>query len=353
MKYLLKNLAILMFFPLFLVSCDNTTNPVINVESFNITLNRGIGSDIKILTEAIDGKYLFNSLIVFEVNIIDENYELSEVYYNDNKLELTNNNQYSFYMLDSDVEIRTITKQKDLSDTYIDSIEEFNAVLPEIFKYSDNIVSQEYQILQTDNYGGVSVDSSQGGTRTRYLNNFYEDQFVQSFSDSETDEISGITQRGIINQNNLDYFYEVTDYLNDDSGDSASYIPYQEENIDLNLNVGFGYSYYRDYLTTLFGMMSNNPSGRLVTNFNEDSFIDDGTLTLSIRFTVEEDNVVSIQLERDDVLTIENGIVIEDEVTSLVSYMDGANYIYQEASYNFIEGELTEFTGTRLDPTEF
>ena len=100
-------------------------------------------------------------------------------------------------------------------------------------------------------------------------------------------------------------------------------------------------------------MMSNNPSGRLVTNFNEESFIDDGTLTLSIRFTVEEDNVVSIQLERDDVLTIENGIVIEDEVTSLVSYMDGANYIYQEASYKFIEGELTEFTGARLDPTEF
>ena len=60
-----------------------------------------------------------------------------------------------------------------------------------------------------------------------------------------------------------------------------------------------------------------------------------------------------IGLDTCNILTIENGIVIEDEVTSLVSYMDGANYIYQEASYNFIEGVLTEFTGARLDPTEF
>ena len=352
--------AILGSFLFLLAGCGEETPPIQDdvpdvVNSFKITTSFGLGSNIKILTTANeDGLYNEKSEIDFKVTLL-ENYELISVAVNSTELDITSDNLYTFIMPSEDVVITTKVNKVEtpiITDN-ISTLEGLEEIIPNLLAYDEGINEQTYQIKQQDNYSALDIYSVQEGTITKY-NDFYEDKFTQYFDDAPENALHGVIQRGISTYLNQDVFYNITDYEEDDTSDSVMYAYYDESAKDYVFGVGFGHYYYYNYfMSTLAPYIESNPEGILETNFNKNSFIDNGILMLMTNFYVGEKDSPDFQLQRYDTLTIENGVVVKAETESLQGMGGNVNFKLQTSVTEFKKGEIKDFSGEKLDPANY
>ena len=132
------------------------------------------------------------------------------------------------------------------------------------------------------------------------------------------------------------------------------YAYYDESAKDFVFGVGFGHYYYYNYfMSTLAPAIEYYAEGVLETNFNKNSFIDNGTLELMTNFYVGEKDSPDFQLLRYDTLTIENGVVVKAETSSKQGLAGDVNYILQTSVTEFKKGEIKDFSGEKLDPANY
>ena len=358
MHKLIKIPAILSSFLFVLVGCSNQSEqpPIENpVEDYRILTNVGIGSSIEILTEAnADGLFDEKSTVEFKITLA-ENYELKSVKVNSTDLSLTENNIYTFVMPSEDVTIFTTTSEvvePPISGDTINSFEGLLEIVPNLLAYDKGINKQVYTTVQRDNYSALDIYVTQEGAITQYKD-LYVDEFSQYYDDDSQNKTNGIVQRGITTYMNQDVFYQITDYSGDDSSDNVQYSLYSEGQEEYVFGVGFGHYYYYNYLSFLYAATEAYSDGVLETNFNKDSFINDGTLTLSVHFYSGDVDSPDVELTRNDTLTIESGVVIKAEVESFYGLAGATNFNYQTSTMVFEKGDIVNYTGERLDPSEY
>lgn len=358
MRNLIKIPAILSSFLFVLVGCgeQNEQPPVETpAESYKILTNLGIGSSVEILTEANeDGLYDEKNQIEFKVNLV-ESYELTSVKVNSTDLAITKNNIYTFEMPSENVTILTQTRKVETPPVVGDTINSFDGLLeivPDLTAYDEGINKQVYTKTQRDNYSALDIYVTQEGTITQY-NDFYVDEFSQFYEDTPEEKISGVVQRGIGTYQNQQVFYQITDYQADDTSDGVQYSLYSEDQEQYVFGVGFGHYYYYNYLSFLYLYTSTYSDGILETNFNKDSFIDNGTLSLSTHFYVGDVESPDVELARTDILTIEDGVVLKAETESYYGLAGATNFNYQTSTMTFEKGNIVEYSGEKLDPNDY
>lgn len=358
MRKLIKIPAILSSFLLVLVGCSNQSEqPPIEttVEDYRILTNVGIGSSIEILTEAnADGLFDEKSTVEFKITLA-ENYELKSVKVNSTDLSLTENNIYTFVMPSEDVTIFTTTSEvaePPISGDTINSFEGILEIVPDLLAYDKGINKQVYTTVQRDNYSALDIYVTQEGTITQYKD-LYIDEFSQYYDDDSQNKTNGIVQRGITTYMNQGVFYQITDYSGDDSSDNVQYSLYSEGQEEYVFGAGFGHYYYYNYLSFLYAATEAYSDGVLETNFNKDSFINDGILTLSVHFYSGDVESPDVEFTRNDTLTIESGVVIKAEVESFYGLAGATNFNYQTSTMVFEKGDIVNYTGERLDPSEY
>ena len=70
-------------------------------------------------------------------------------------------------------------------------------------------------------------------------------------------------------------------------------------------------------------------------------------------FYVGEKDSPDFQLQRYDTLTIENGVVVKAETSSKQGLAGDVNYILQTSVTEFKKGEIKDFSGEKLDPSNY
>lgn len=341
MSNFFKFAAILMFFPS-LVACNNTSNQSI-LNSFSIEIVEAEGT--RIVLNNSNEKTLFDAgeTITFSVEV-EEFYSLDKVLVNSEELAPLEDASYSFTMPTNNVRIETSSIA-----IYVNSIDSYTSFIEDLLPYDSGIVSQTYTSTQTDYYGAIEMEYTQTGTRTRYLDNFYEDNFKQISDDVE---FFGVNQRGVTTYQGVECFYNIMDYTADDESDYVQYSQYDESQNDFVFATGFAHQYFYNYLTTLLALMSTY-TGTLTTNLHPSLLVDNGTIVLSSMFIVGNEIDFSIKLQRNDILTVSNGVIIKAQTTQLYSLMSNTNYQYLESTTDFITGQLGAYQGTRLDPSAY
>ncbi len=353
MRFSFKKLAILGLFSFLLVSCNNENineEPPIKKNYFTIRSNLALGTSIEFLTELEIGNRVYEeTLVEFKVNILDETYKLNSVSLDSGDSLSLEDGIYSFVMPSKDVTIITSATKIEGETANSISINEFSSSLLDLVNYDEGVNSQKYSISQTDNYSAIDIETHQEGTITRYID-FYEDKFSQTY-DEET--INGVRQRGIATYQDQEAFYQITDYEDDDANDSAAYSLYSENLEDFVFGVGFIHYYYYNFYTLFSSIASAYSDAILVSNISDLDFKDNGIITLySTIFVGDQDNA-DIEFTREDIITIENKVITKVSSTQLYGLIGNTNYNYSEIKYEFSLGEIEEYSGTKLDPSDY
>lgn len=296
-----------------------------------------------------NGDYTEETLVEFKVNILDKTYKLNSVSLDSGDSLSLEDGIYSFVMPSKDVTIITSATKIEGESANSISINEFSSSLLDLVNYDEGVNSQKYSISQTDNYSAIDIETHQEGTITRYID-FYEDKFSQTYDEGT---ISGVRQRGTTTYQDQEAFYQITDYEDDDANDSVAYSLYSENLEDFVFGVGFIHYYYYNFYTLFSSIASAYSDAILVSNINDLEFKDNGIITLYSTIFVGDQNNADIEFTREDIITIENKVITKAFSTQLYGLIGKTNYNYSEIKYEFSLGEIEEYSGTKLDPSDY
>lgn len=230
----------------------------------------------------------------------------------------------------------------------IDCITRFKT---QLLSLNHTVSSKTYSINQVDNYYSLDIETKESGTTTLYNNDFLATEFEQQIG--ETSKVAGRRESGITPTNNIysiDYFGE---------NDNQNKVTYYENNAANKAHV-FNFGFVNDYVTlildlTLYYYESEGLKLSLATNYDSLDLSKDGTHTLQYRFIYFAGNGTTKleEVQRDDKITILNGKIVSSETTMLYGQQDSINYKYMESTSTYAYDALTDYSGTKLNPSDF
>ena len=235
-----------------------------------------------------------------------------------------------------------------------DTILFLNQFKEELLAFDGNVSKRTYQTVQTNDYSGLDMEIKETGDYTLYQDNFLINQFSQTINDSTN--VSGRRERGIADSSRL---YQITYYGNQDGDNSVTYYVNNEANLTAMFNLGFVSEYISQILDTTiyYYEMQEQENLRLslTTNYSQVSFPTNGTITLQYRFIYYANTSMTKleEVQRDDILTIENGMIVSSSTTMLYALQDAINYQYMTSEATYIYDTIQAFDGTKLNPTDF
>ncbi len=235
-----------------------------------------------------------------------------------------------------------------------DTVLLLNQFKEKLLSFDGNVSKRTYHTEQTNDYSGLDMEIEETGYYTLYQDNFLINQFSQTIN--EGINVSGRKERGIADANRL---YQITYYGNQDGDNSVSYYVNNQTNLEAMFNLGFVSEYISQILDTTiyYYEMQEQENLRLslTTNYREIQFPTNGTVTLQYRF-IHYANSSTTKLEevqRDDILMIENGVIVSSNTTMLYALQDAINYQYMTSEVTYIYDTLQAFEGTKLNPADF
>ena len=207
-------------------------------------------------------------------------------------------------------------------------------------------------VEQTDGYGDLTVEAIQKATSILYSNDFKREEFESSMSSTK---INGVKETGIVEKEGKK-LYQICDFTEDDGDDSVAYMNYSDELKDINLDVGF--SFLMNTSVFLPYDQSQDVTNLTYTfsyNFTQDNIdlTKDGKVTLSFESIAKQGVTEFERYQFQSEITIESGKITKANVVMKESIMGDANYRFLEGEYIYYYEEITEFTGTKLDPSNY
>lgn len=257
----------------------------------------------------------------------------------DNKTSTSNLKQSSFLSLISTSSSSSSSTSLISSSvvTESDKIQNFKNSLSNL---NSNVSSLTYTTSQEDYYG-ISIETKEEGVTTLYNDNFIVKEFNQTIGSSTTE---GKVEMGI--DENI---YQFTYY--DENTYSFNYYENNESNREMIFNIGFVNEYINNILNvTLSYLKDDSNKLSLITNFDQIDFSIEGEVKLQYRLISFAPNGKDKleEVQRDDILNIENGKILSSNTIMLYSLQDGVNYYYMEKSVTYNYDELVDYEGEHL-----
>ncbi|MCH5180011.1 MAG: hypothetical protein J1F32_02215 [Erysipelotrichales bacterium] len=240
---------------------------------------------------------------------------------------------------------------KDPNDEVIESLMSFKEKL---LVLDGNVSKKSYSTQQINNYSALNMEVEENGTLVRYQDNFVVNEFSQKINEGKPS--SGHKERGVFDSERL---YQITYYGDKDSANSVTYFVNNENNLNTMFNIGFATEYSSNMIdfTIMYFETAKTEHMRLElkTNFNNIEFVKNGTITLQYRFIyyAPTGKTKLEEVQRDDTLTIKNGVIIKSETEMLYGQQDSINYQHMTSVSTYDHEEITAFTGVKLNPTDF
>jgi hypothetical protein len=175
------------------------------------------------------------------------------------------------------------------------------------------------------------------------------------FSQSiESDTYQGVIERGLLDSGR---FYSIVSFAGDSENSYVQYAASLEAaGGSYVVSSGFGSEYYSSIIYPCLGFIANYPTTTvLVTNFDDVDLSQDGESKLSLKFTLFDSTkkIEQIRVERNDTIRISNGKIVSSSSTYLYSQMGDTNWNSQSSARTYSYGELQEYSGTKLNPSDF
>lgn len=240
---------------------------------------------------------------------------------------------------------------KDPNDEVIESLMSFKEKL---LTLDGDVSKKSYSTQQINNYSALNMEVEENGTLESYKDNFVVNEFSQKINESKPSY--GHKERGVFDSERL---YQITYYGDNDSANSVTYFVNNENNLNTMFNIGFATEYSSNMIdfTILYFETAKTEHMRLElkTNFNNIEFVKNGTITLQYRFIYYAPTGTTKleEVQRDDTLTIKDGVIIKSETEMLYGQQDSINYQHMTSVSTYEHEEITAFTGVKLNPTDF
>lgn len=237
----------------------------------------------------------------------------------------------------------------EIEDSRITALKEFRE---ELLQLEAMVSKKTYKTSQIDYYG-IEIESSEEGTVSVYQDNFIVTEFSQSIADEKA--VTGRREMGITGSKVNSLIYQIDYYGENDDANKTQYYYNTPENVKYLLNVGFIQSYLFSIINLTIDYLSTKGLRiTLLTNFNTIDLSKDGVVTLQYRFTnTSIYGVKEEEVQRDDVLTIQDGKIIKSNTTMFYSLKDGINSQYMEQEVNYEYGEIPAYNKDKLDPANY
>lgn len=237
-----------------------------------------------------------------------------------------------------------------VQDPKQEAIKTLNSFKETLLDFSDVVSKKEFDTKQVDNYYGMDIEVGEKGQSILYNDDFIVTNFTQTIGE---EKVSGRREIGIAENNNL---YQVNYFGENDSDNSVFYFV----NNDYNKKVLFSLDFVTEYINNIINVTlsyyeTEGLKLSLVTNYDLVDFSKDGTIVLQYRFINYAANGVNKteEVQRDDEIVIENGKIISSNTTMIYSIEDGVNYKYLESKSTYFYENLTDYTGEKLNPSNF
>lgn len=149
-------------------------------------------------------------------------------------------------------------------------------------------------------------------------------------------------------------FYRITDY--ETSMDTFEYVPFSEETIDENLNIGFPLT---EKNNINYMILASEMEGYNIELIGFDQFTTNGIWNYSYSFTIFEEGSTKIKSQQytyENKLTIVDGVIQKVEQYYLVELYAGGyclNWSESNSIYTFTQGERLDFEGERFLISDF
>lgn len=216
----------------------------------------------------------------------------------------------------------------------------------DLLKINYQVSSSSYVTNQEDYYG-ISVELSEEGEIRLYQDNFIVKEFEQTIGE---DKVEGRSESGI----NDDKIYQITYYGEQDDNNSVKYYLDNDYNRKVIFDIGFINEYVNNILDVTLNYLENvKYKVSLVTNFDQIDLESDGEKSLQFRLISYAPNGIDKieEVQRDDILVIQNRKILSSKTTMIYSLQDGVNYKYMEKNTFYHYESLETYNGVRINPT--
>ena len=223
----------------------------------------------------------------------------------------------------------------------------------ELEKFTDVVSKNTYSVEQEDYYG-ISINVSESGSKTLYQDNFIVEEFVQTIGD---DSLNGKREIGL-NKTiaNGSRIYTISYFGENDSANKVTYYDDNEYNRKYVFDLGFVTDYVYNILDVTIAYHSlEGAKLTLDTNFDEVDLSSDGNKYLQYKFISYAENGRDKieEVQRNDVIVIENGKIVSSSTEMLYSLQDGVNYQYMQKQCVYEYDNLATYENTKLNPKDF
>ena len=195
----------------------------------------------------------------------------------------------------------------------------FSRLKTTFFEMDKNVVKANEVAKQTNNYGGLNLDTTITSVSTKYANNFVKTNASASMGESS--------------------YKAVLYYLGDD--------PANEE-----FSVGFA-SFFASIMVNGIIDFEKTQQGTVTYNFADIDFTTDGIKNLYLKCLVGKEDDFDYKIEIEAAINIEKGLIKDANIVALQSLINDTNYIYTEREVTYETGELTEYKGEKIDYTKY
>ena len=226
--------------------------------------------------------------------------------------------------------------------------------LKEEFLTMDDMVSSYSYSIDQEDYYGISIYTSESGTKSLYLDDFVVTEFTQKIG---KDRILGRKEYGLSEPTAMgSKIYEILYFGEGDEANKVTYYANNDYNKSYFFDLSFANEYVNNILNVTLSYFSEGEAGlHLETNFAEIDLMSDGEKTLQYKFvSYSPDGKTKIEeVEREDIIIIENHRIISCLTDMKYSLHDGVNYQRMEKSINYEYEDLISYSGEKLDYRQF
>ena len=222
----------------------------------------------------------------------------------------------------------------------------FSRLKTTFFEMDKNVVKANEVAKQTNNYGGLNLDTTITSVSTKYANNFVKTNASASMGESS---YSYTEEKGIVDNST---YYSVTEYSEGDSDNKAVLYYLGDDPANEEFSVGFA-SFFASIMVNGIIDFEKTQQGTVTYNFADIDFTTDGIKNLYLKCLAGKEDDFDYKIEIEAAINIEKGLIKDANIVALQSLINDTNYIYTEREVTYETGELTEYKGEKIDYTKY
>lgn len=222
----------------------------------------------------------------------------------------------------------------------------FSRLKSTFFEMDKNVIKANEVANQTNNYGGLNLDTTITSATTKYSNNFVQTKANAVMGESS---YSYIEEKGIVDEST---YYSVTEYGEGDSDNKTVLYYLGDDPENEEFSVGFA-SFFASTMVNGIIDFEKTEQGTVTYNFADIDLSIDGIKNLYLKCLVGKEDDFDYKIEIEAAINIENGLIKDANIVALQSLINDTNYVYTEREITYETGELTEYKGEKIDYTKY